>query len=597
MKTMEAYTRELYGRIEERKKNLAKRRRLLTGILASAAVFVAAAAVTVPLLGKHPRTSVTQSETIGGKTFTLTVDTHDRYVDGNASYVYAEKPAEQAEDRALFSGLFCFRTGEGLCFAFREDGATYLLSEEDGVVHLPGSMPDGIFLGGDALDGSIYVPATKEVICGLVTSDGICRYDPETGETVPVISGSGSIGNILFLDGHLMYTSCDPGGISVRMCDLPSGTIYAVAEIPRPSERLGGAVRMCRLEEGTAVLADGRVYLVSLDGTVREITVGPAAADISADGGRLFVFRNVFWVDGERQCARAIDVYDAVSGEAIGSVSCGEDTLLCRSAGGFAVWKGCVVIQRNGSVLLWDPVAGTESVLPAKGGSRVFAARAGEDLLLLCEEKDQFPNSEGSVTLVRDDRVIFSGRLPEVSYYRSEELSFDSVEEGLTALFDGISTLPVDLSAADLEEILGTIDVSSGIGSGETRAVHRGYMNAYGRLENGFLRMHIYTDGRMEEGRGWAYRLGFGDWIESMYRNAAELPLFDEASGNTYDFLLRDGVPYGVVTWTPVTEDLISGSLRILLRSTDEEAVVLMLDVDGVSLEALQRMLPGRSDG
>ena len=126
MKTMEAYTRELYGRIEERKKDLAKRRRLLTGILASAAVFVAAAAVTVPLLGKPPRASVTQTETIGGKTFTLAVDSHDRYVGGNASYVYAENPAEQAEDRALFSGLFCFRTGEGLCFAFREDGATYL---------------------------------------------------------------------------------------------------------------------------------------------------------------------------------------------------------------------------------------------------------------------------------------------------------------------------------------------------------------------------------------------------------------------------------------------------------------------------------------
>ena len=419
MKNINEYTKELYRRIDEKKLKRAKNRKIAVVIGVSAALFIGVMSAVMPAMIKM---SASQVEISDGVYATLKNDNKDRFIAGKRNYGYSAYDDPSAY-RLKYNGLMAFADGGDIYFSIREDGAIYRLGN-DTVEYVQGILPNGIYFGGSYYDGGVYMPAASEIICGDVRTNGICRYDLESGETTCIISSKDRTRSVLISGKNMFYAAFDRESVTIKLCDLETGNIYIIAKINMvkdDDEYSPYDTRICLCSDRLAVLYCGSVYTVTYSGEVTRIAENAGA--ITAEGDRIFVFRSVSRNDSVYTQAVEVEVtvYDAASGEMIAGYE-NDGYAPAQDINGFSVYEGCLVGVRDGNVYLVDPTDGGEKMLLEGSFGYVIAARVGEELLIVGDPGWYvWENSHdtGKVFLVSSKETLFTGRLPDgINYYR-----------------------------------------------------------------------------------------------------------------------------------------------------------------------------------
>ena len=419
MKNINEYTKELYRRIDEKKLKRAKNRKIAVVIGVSAALFIGVMSAVMPAMIKM---SASQVEISDGVYVALKNDNKDRFIAGKRNYGYSAYDDPSAY-RLKYNGLMAFADGGDIYFSIREDGAIYRLGN-DTVEYVQGILPNGIYFGGSYYDGGVYMPAASEIICGDVRTNGICRYDLESGETTCIISSKDRTRSVLISGKNMFYAAFDRESVTIKLCDLETGNIYIIAKINMvkdDDEYSPYDTRICLCSDRLAVLYCGSVYTVTYSGEVTRIAENAGA--ITAEGDRIFVFRSVSRNDSVYTQAVEVEVtvYDAASGEMIAGYE-NDGYAPAQDINGFSVYEGCLVGVRDGNVYLVDPTDGGEKMLLEGSFGYVIAARVGEELLIVGDPGWYvWENSHdtGKVFLVSSKETLFTGRLPDgINYYR-----------------------------------------------------------------------------------------------------------------------------------------------------------------------------------
>ena len=618
MKSMDEYAAELDRRIDEKKNKLKARRRRITAACTALAVFVCAFGAwrvikksqrgTIdPVPGKRVETEtpVTDAPTVidpvPGKSAELPVDTADRFVLGNTGYdIDVGKPLES--DRLQYTGLIAFeRDGEAL-FTELENGPIYSI-KNGSVGYTLGTLPVGAWYGAAYHDGGVYMPATSEVICGLVRSNGVCRYDLDSRQTECVIASNDRAGSVLIDGETLIYAANGERRAVIKLCSLASGRIFRLAELDftGPDEEYPGDARIVRWGGGLAVLYGGRVSSVSFDGTVK--TIAEEAEAICAGGERLFVF---YGVETEkhyetqelpmiRRNAEQVEVWSAETGERLASFDIGEYTLCCNAEGpgaSFAVHNGRLAALKNGELLLVDPVGGGAEKLHDGMPGYADAVSLGNRLLVLYDHGYKDGSFTGRVLLTEADGPAFSGELPAAANtHREERLTFSSVAAAQAALNYETVDIPVAFDKLGVSEIFGWESVNTSYVFGERREKIMGWIRIEAEYNGKRLGISIEQTPRNAE-TDFALKLGYGLDIERMLFGAESLPVSQQCPDGVlwYDLVRENGEPIGIMMWFEDPEGCTVDIEARLLRETPQYSTVIYISSSELTAGELREL-------
>ncbi len=578
MKSMDEYAAELDRRIDEKNKSIRKRRRVLIAACSALAVCLCAFGVWRIAAGR----TIKRVELIPGKTVELAVDRSDRFVKGRPGYSIGAS-GNNEPDRMSVSGLIGFERGDEILFSMIENGPIYTVG--DGKVgHILGVLPAGAWFGAAYYDGGVYAPATSEVICGMIRSNGVSRYDIETKETECVIASNDEVSSIVAVGNNLVYAANGERTAAIKLCDLSTGRIYKLAELSfsgSPEESPDPA-QVVRCGGGLAVLYGGRVSMLSFDGKIKTVREGAEA--ISADENRLFVFEGVTNDRGSGEetigvrfsTAERVEVYSAGSFEKLSEFRA-EGYTLCCGAAGFTVHGGSLVAVKDGCLFLADPVGGeTKKLLDGTKGY-VGALSLGEKLLVLADPGYEEETGEdyhgwdftGDVYLIGGDGSMISGGLPKgLSSRRDEKLLFDSIDAAKAALLTEPTDLPFAFEMLENAEIFGWESVRTTYFSGERREKTTGFIGI--EAEYGGKRISISIEQEPAEPLlGFGIKLGYGDDLEMRLLTAEELGELPLTEGEArFDLIRKDGVPVGILSWIEWEEGRTTDvSLRLLCET------------------------------
>ena len=602
MKSMDEFTAELGRRIDE--KNAGRRKRRRAAIAACSALAVCLCALFVWRIAAG--TAHESVEPIPGRTVELEVDKSDRFVKGRPGYSIGAS-GNNEPDRMSVSGLMGFERNDEIIFSMIENGPIYTV--EDGKVgHIPGVLPVGAWFGAAYYDGGVYAPATSEVICGIIRSNGISRYDIETKETECVIASKDEVSSIVAVGNKLVYAANGERRAAVKLCDLSTGRIYKLAELSFPGspEECPDPAQIVRCGGGLAVLYGGRVSMLSFDGEIKTIREGAEA--ISADENRLFVFEGVtnYWGSGEEtigvrfSAAERVEVYSAVSLEKL-SEFCADEYTLCCGAAGFTVHDGRLVAVKDGGLFLADPVGGeTKKLLDGANGC-VGALSLGEKLLVLADPGYEEETGEdyhgwdftGEVYLLGGDGSMISGELPKgLSSSRIEKLVFDSIEAAQAALLYEPIRLPFVFEKLGNAEIFGWGSERTSYSNGVRHEKTMGFIGI--EAEYGGKRISISIEQEPAEPLfGFGIKLGYGDDLENRLLTAeelGELPLTDGEA--RFDLIRKDCEPFGILSWIEWEDGRTSDvSLHLLFETEAFKTVIHVYSEELTESEARELIL------
>ena len=598
MKNINEYTEELYRRIDEKKLKRAKNRKIAVVIGVSAALLIVAASAVVPAMMKAPVAVVEISE---GNSVELKTDNKDRYVENNGDYGYStDSEPKTREDRSLYEGLMAFTDGGDICFSFRENGAIYRLGN-DAVEYIRGTLSNGIYFGGSYYDGGVYMPAASEILCGLVRTNGICRYDLESGETTCVVSSKDRTSSVLISGKNMFYAAIDKRSVTIKLCDLETGKIYIIAKINRvkDDEYAPYNARICLCSDRLAVLYDGSVYTVTYSGEVTRIAEN--AGDVTAEGDRIFVFRSVSrnWSDGYGHTyfnAAEVTVYDAASGKMIAGYK-NTGYVLAHDINGFVVYENRLVGVRDGNVYLVDPTDGREKMLLEGSFEYVLAARVGEKLLIVGDLGQENSNDTGKVFLASSEETLFMGALPDnINSLREERLTFSDIGTAVDTLFytPAEFDIPLNFKALDIKEIYGSESVRTTYAYGEE---HEPYMGTFtiGAAYNGkALEMRVYQEIDLNRDESFTMKLGWGDFMYELLFGADTLPVARPVSDGTlyYDLIENNGEPRGIISWFEDSDgNSVDISVRMILNEANGYIYILEFTSDKLTYEDVKSLI------
>ena len=606
MKSIDEYTSELKGRIEQKNKARAKNRARVITLCASLALIIGAAALALPMLNTK-----TEPVTINsGWQVALKVDSGDKFVLNNADYGY-DKDAKPMEDRDLYRGLCAFSDNGELYFSLYEDGPIYGI-DGGNVVHVPGKFENGVYFGAAIYDGFVYMPATEEIICGDVRANGICRYNIKTQETESVIASEGIADSVTISGSNMFYVTSERKPyhadlhegdklepVTVKMCDLSTGTIYSIATVTT-TEYTGvyGTKWFLTVCGDRLVLLDcGTLYCVTIGGDVTKLTDG--VRGFAADGDKIYVCREVERKYESksgymRYTPHIIEVYSAISGEKLGEFDAGGYQILFTQNYGwqFIAYDGKLAAVKGGSLYLIDVQSGDAKKVLDGDLDRAYAASVGDRLLVVNETGYENRSLLGDVWLISGDEVIFKGELPDNIFgYESIAVRYDSLSEAVDELLYESVDVPVDLKKLDVEKIYGHESVRFDV-YGEHREKNMGVIYVEAQYDGKRVDIHISQNERVSSG-GFAEKLGYGDYLERMLFSAESLPITENMPDGvlTYDLITRDGEPRGIFTWfDDENGETVDSEIRLLCETEDYTAVVTVMAY-GIDSETVRSLI------
>ncbi|MBQ9545219.1 MAG: hypothetical protein IJV00_08845 [Clostridia bacterium] len=594
MKSIEEYTLELEKRIAE-KKSARKKMTHLAAILCAALALGVGAAFLPGLINKtsDPSLSREKTDTVSGAgmTFPLAADTKDRFVLNDAEYNYSEND-HKTEDRIGLRGLNVFSDSDALFFSLSEWGPVYRIAE-NGISHVPGRFPLGVYYGAAYRDGWIYMPATREIVCGLVRSNGICRYGIASQVTQSVIASDGMTASVVISGNDMFYASVSwkEELVEIKKCDLETGEIFLLARISAAEPR-SECVRIALCTDRLAVRIDEKVYTVACNGDVKQIS-DCARAGIGTDGDKIFVFdsegepRPEFF-ETRKAALTGAEIYSAATGEKLGGYKNDSDELFP------IVFDGGLAALRDGKLLLVDPFVGSERELGGVFSDRCYAALAGDKLLVVDPSGYVDGNLAGDVYLFGADGLTFKGELcSDIIFYREETLRFTGVDEAMDTLLFAPTDLPVDTALLELKDVYGGAAVR-GTTYGKEREINRGYLY----INAAFNGKNLYIAVSQDQSVTWqsfSGKLGYGDWLERKLFGAEEYPVkdnggFDELGDQYYDLLSKDGEPCGMMTWLDTGADEVFSEIRVFYENSGFTALVSVTSSE-LTLSELQSIL------
>lgn len=595
MKSMDEYTAELDRIIEKKKAKQRARRKAIVGVCsglaACALIFGVWKAVSKPKSG-----SVTPVE---GVTAELPIDGDDRFIAGNGRYS-VENAAFNESDRMEYTGLIAFERGGGVLFTESELGPLYT-AEENGVGHIIGRAPTGAFFGAAYYDGGIYMPATSEVVCGLVRKNGVCRYDLETRETTPVILSDETVSSVLIVGDKLIYAANGQNGAAVKLCDLSSGRVYRLAKFKAevPEDGWPEDAKLCLCEGGAAVRYCGKVSTVSFSGEVR--TIAENAEEMSAQGGRVFVFCGLEFEGyneyGERPFPHGrpskVRVYSAGTGELLSETELGEYVPAC-DAFGFTVHDERLVAAKNGHTYLLDPVSNEAKELCGVPECAI-AADLGEKLLLLDRRGSNEQGERiGTAYVIGEDGEVYSGELPTgLSSVRDEEIVFASAEEAEDELLYERFDMPLLLDKLENVRILGWGSTHISYAYGERHEKSMEYFRIEAEYKGKKLTANVRQEPKNLTPLDFASKLGLGGVMVERLLEADETPVFQESAEGTlyFDLLRENGEPIGIMRWFEDAEGKTVDIEARLLRESKEYVTVITLTSEELCAEEIREII------
>ncbi len=411
MKTMEEYHAELDRRVESKRIGLEKRRRAARAALAGLAACLCLIGIWLAL---KPGGSAS-TEMIPGVTIELPRDRADKFM-GKRAYCFGGD-VDSSPDIFAFYGLFAFEKREEIMFSAANRSPLFSL-KNGSVSALPGFFPEASGWGAAYLEGGVYMPASKEVVCGSEHGHGICRYDVETQETECVVFTRDTVSSIIALGDKLIYSADNEKKSAIKLCDLSNGSILKLAEFTysTPENGYPEEAKLALVDNGVAVLYDKKVYMIAFTGEVE--TVAENAEAMAAGGDRIYVFRGVerlklgsdeaptFRLD-----AGSVEAFTA-AGERLGESPVSEYALSCcmtRFQMTFTVHKGKLVGLTEGAAYLWDPVTGEAELLAEGLPEYAAAASLGERLLMAYELEYSSDGCHGNVCLINGDGSVTRG--------------------------------------------------------------------------------------------------------------------------------------------------------------------------------------------
>ena len=595
MKSMDEYAAELDRIIEKKKAKQRARRKAIIGVCSGLAA--CALIFGVWKIASDPKSgSVTPVE---GVTVELPIDGEDRFIAGSGRYS-VEGSAFNESDRMQYTGLLAFERGGGVLFAESEAGPLYT-AEEKGVGHITGMAPTGAYFGAAYYEGGLYMPATSEIICGLVRKNGVCRYDLETRETTPVILSDETVSSVLIVGDKLIYAANGQNGAAVKLCDLSSGRVYRLAkikaELPEGSWPEDAKLSLC--EGGVAVLYSGKVSTVSFSGEVRAIAEG--AGEMSAQGGRVFVFGGLgsegYDEYGERPFPHGrpskVRVCSAQTGELLSETELGEYAPVC-DAFGFTVHDERLVVVKAGHTYLLDPVSNEAEEL--NGVPECYmAADLGEKLLLLDRRgSNEQGESIGTAYLIGADGSVFSGDLPTgLSSVRDEEIVFSSAEEAEDELLYERFDMPLLLDKLENVRISGWGSRHIGYTYGERFEKSMEYFRIEAEYKGKKLTVNVRQEPKNRTPLDFASKLGLGGVMVERLLEADETPISQESAEGTlyFDLLRENGDPIGVMSWFDDAEGRTVDIEARLLRESKEYVTVITLTSEELGAEDIREIV------
>lgn len=603
MKEMNEYTAELHRRIDEKKSRIRKRRSVTAAICASAALLLGATAVITRVAVPHK-----QQVEINGITAGLAEEKGDRFVSVNAEWPVSSEGSSVYSDRIGFFGLFAVKHGDEVLFSLRENGPIYSMGE-DGVKHVPGLLPLGIYFGSGYYEGGVYMPATSEVICGLVRAKGICRFDPET-KTLKKVIDSKDEADLMTVDGSsLFYVACKERSAVIKLCDLKTGRIFRLAKLdsPRNEDWACYVKRIGACENGLAVLYGDSLFMVAYTGEATLIAEG--VGDMSAEGDRIYAFTDPdgsLYEDpnGQRRgSSSGVTVYSSKDGAKLASAGLA-GLILSRDAAGFTVYENKLVGVKDGAAFLVDPESGAEERLFDVPTDHVYAANAGGELLIVSAlEQGEDRNDKAEVWLVSDGGVL-RGKLPENIYsMRDIELIFDDIDSAeAELLYAPVPVLP-GLSKAEITKISGWCSVITNA-LGESRNTSKGWFRIDAEYKGKKLVAYVNQEQEKNSRPGEGIRiggesllkLGFGPAMitEEELLGAETLPyVISESSdgGTVYmDLYVENGVPLGVYTWYEDGDGHAADVALSILRETSDHTATVRIESSELSYAELKEL-------
>ena len=593
MKSIDDYTAEALRRADEKKIKRVRARKARLAACAGLALAIGLAAA-LPRLLPRGKGSV---EPVEGKTVELPVDRTDRFVANNAAYGYSENKKATESDRMFYSGLFAFGHGSGVCFTLIENGPVYRFRAGT-ADHITGRAETGFYCGACYYDGGVYMPGTKEVICGLVRTNGICRYDIETMEITSIVSAGDPVCSVALTGDKLVYVTDKVSSAEVKLCDLASGKVFRLAGIKR-NEALSGSTdaSIFPCTDGVAVLYGGAVWFVSYEGEAKLIAERIDA--ISACGNRIFAFPEIRTVYTDRTFVMYADADEAevysVTGEKLASFDASGYSLVW-GAEGFVSYDGRLAAVRDGDLCLVDPVSGEERLLVSGGMEYALAAVVGDDLLAVSDIGAEENEMTGRAYLIHPAGGVEEAVLPTgLSAVHEEKLTFESIREAQEELMYEPVDVPINLDLVELKEISGSARVFSDCYYSVRRENNMGWVNIEGEYEGRRFTVHLeQSETAPEPLLSFGLKLGYGDPIMDPILTAAELPVktVSSSDGDCYgDLYMENGEPAGVMLWFEPNGGG-TGDIEVrILRETKDHAGQIELTSNELSYEDVMAIL------
>jgi len=593
MKSITEYTDDLMIRINEKEKLRSKKRRAALSAAAVLSICVTVTAAAVPVLVRPVKTPVqipvgTAEGSDVSITAELAVDKSDKFVLTDPDYGYAENAGGDAiSNRLLFSGLTAFTGGGKTYFSLNEDGPIYYFDGES-VIKFTGRFSNGVYFGAAYHDGYVYMPATSEVICGDVRTNGISRYNPETRKTESVIASDGAVGSVVIIGNSMFYTSQKSGKPVIRMCDLESGTIYTVASLPSGD----GAAWISFCGDRLAVLCGRVLYTVTFDGTVAKIAEDVSAMTSGKD--KIYAYRGTAgqyaqynWVSYLRRGGTdSVDVYSALTGEKLGEYE--NDGYVLA----FDVLGQRIPAIKNGSLFLIDPLSGEAEKMIESGSGVFFIGNAGGNLLAVNVTGYYNGAATGDMYLISDSGVVFTGKMPSFSSGHVKVNFTDADKACEEYLYEKIE-LPIEFDRLSVTEIYCHDSVHFYTGSGEElreREMGNVYITAY--LGEKQINISVSQEKRTSDavpGENFYDPEG----MESALLKTETLPIKIEMNSGTefWDLIRQSGKFRGMIRWYEDPNGVTELCEIKLICETDNYITVVHIESESGNMDAAISLL------